>query len=57
MSLASADVTFDTPVQALTDFAEFFQDNATAEIYTDKRASNIELQGYTAYQEYYDAKK
>jgi hypothetical protein len=29
----------------------------TLKIYTDKRASNIELQGYTAYQDYYDAQK
>ena len=55
--MASDDATFDKLVQDLKDFAEFFQVQATTKIYTDKRAANIELQGYTAYQDYYDAKK
>ena len=55
--MASDDATFDKLVQDLKDFAESNQVHDIEKIYTDKRASNIELQGYTAYQEYYDAKK
>ena len=55
--MASDDATFDKLVQDLKDFAESIHVTEIAKIYTDKRASNIELQGYTAYQEYYDAKK
>lgn len=55
--MASDDATFDKLVQDLKDFAESNQVHDIEKIYTDKRASNIELQGYTAYQDYYDAKK
>lgn len=55
--MASDDATFDKLVQDLKDFAESNQVHDIEKIYTDKRAENIELQGYTAYQEYYDAKK
>lgn len=55
--MASDDATFDKLVQDLKDFAESNQVHDIEKIYTDKRASNIELQGYTAYQEYYDAQK
>lgn len=55
--MASDDATFDKLVQDLKDFAESNQVHDIEKIYTDKRAANIELQGYTAYQEYYDAKK
>ena len=55
--MASDDATFDKLVQDLKDFAESNQVHDIEKIYTDKRASNIELQGYTAYQEYYDANK
>ena len=55
--MASDDATFDKLVQDLKDFAESNQVHGIEKIYTDKRASNIELQGYTAYQDYYDAKK
>lgn len=55
--MASDDATFDKLVQDLKDFAESNQVHDIEKVYTDKRASNIELQGYTAYQEYYDAKK
>lgn len=55
--MASDDTTFDKLVQDLKDFAESNQVHDIEKIYTDKRASNIELQGYTAYQDYYDAKK
>ena len=55
--MASDDATFDKLVQDLKDFAESNQVHYIEKIYTDKRASNIELQGYTAYQDYYDAKK
>lgn len=54
--MASDDATFDKLVQDLKDFAESNQVHDIEKIYTDKRAANIELQGYTAYQEYYDAK-
>ena len=55
--MASDDATFDKLVQDLKDFAESNQVHDIEKIYTDKRASNIELQGYTAYQDYYDAQK
>lgn len=55
--MASDDATFDKLVQDLKDFAESNQVHDIEKIYTDKRAANIELQGYTAYQDYYDAKK
>ena len=55
--MASDDATFDKLVQDLKDFAESNQVHDIEKLYTDKRASNIELQGYTAYQDYYDAKK
>lgn len=55
--MASDDATFDKLVQDLKDFAESNQVHDIEKVYTDKRASNIELQGYTAYQDYYDAKK
>ena len=55
--MASDDATFDKLVQDLKDFAESNQVHDIEKIYTDKRASNIELQGYTAYQDYYDANK
>lgn len=55
--MASDDATFDKLVQDLKDFAESNQVHDIEKIYTDKRAENIELQGYTAYQDYYDAKK
>lgn len=55
--MASDDATFDKLVQDLKDFAESNQVHDIEKIYTDKRAANIELQGYTAYQEYYDAQK
>lgn len=55
--MASDDATFDKLVQDLKDFAESNQVHDIEKVYTDKRAANIELQGYTAYQEYYDAKK
>ena len=55
--MASDDATFDKLVQDLKDFAESNQVHDIEKIYTDKRASNIELHGYTAYQDYYDAKK
>lgn len=55
--MASDDATFDKLVQDLKDFAESNQVHDIEKIYTDKRASNIELQGYTVYQEYYDAQK
>ena len=55
--MASDDATFDKLVQDLKDFAESNQIHDIEKIYTDKRASNIELQGYTAYQDYYDAQK
>lgn len=55
--MASDDATFDKLVQDLKDFAESNQVHDIEKVYTDKRAENIELQGYTAYQEYYDAKK
>ena len=55
--MASDDATFDKLVQDLKDFAESNQVHDIEKIYTDKRASNIELQGYNAYQDYYDAKK
>ena len=55
--MASDDATFDKLVQDLKDFAESNQVHDIEKIYTDKRAANIELQGYTAYQDYYDAQK
>lgn len=55
--MASDDATFDKLVQDLKDFAESNQVHDIEKIYTDKRASNIEVQGYTAYQDYYDAQK
>lgn len=55
--MASDDATFDKLVQDLKDFAESNQVHDIEKVYTDKRAENIELQGYTAYQDYYDAKK
>lgn len=55
--MAPDDATFDKLVQDLKDFAESNQVHDIEKIYTDKRASNIELQGYTAYQDYYDAQK
>lgn len=55
--MASDDATFDKLVQDLKDFAESNQVHDIEKVYTDKRAANIELQGYTAYQDYYDAKK
>ena len=55
--MASDDATFDKLVQDLKDFAESNQVHDIEKIYTDKRAANIELQGYTAYQDYYDANK
>lgn len=54
--MASDDATFDKLVQDLKDFAESNQVHDIEKIYTDKRAENIEMQGYTAYQDYYDAK-
>lgn len=45
--MASDDATFDKLVQDLKDFAESNQVHDIEKIYTDKRASNIELQGYT----------
>lgn len=55
--MASDDATFDKLVQDLKDFAESNQVHDIEKIYTDKRAENIEMQGYTAYQKYYDAQK
>lgn len=55
--MASDDATFDKLVQDLKDFAESNQVHDIEKIYTDKRAENIEIQGYTAYQKYYDAQK
>lgn len=55
--MASDDATFDKLVQDLKDFAESNQVHDIEKIYTDKRASNIEIQGYTGYQDYYDAQK
>lgn len=55
--MASDDATFDKLVQDLKDFAESNQVHDIEKIYTDKRAENIEMQGYTAYQKYYDANK
>ncbi len=52
---AATDEEFDQLVQKLLDDVEARGVSVVEEAYTAKRAENIELQGYTAYQRYYDA--
>lgn len=52
--LAGSEDEFNKLVDDLKKFAESNSVHEIEEIYTAKRAENIELQGYTAYQDYYD---
>lgn len=55
--MASSEEEFNKRIQDLLDFNEANRGAEIEEIYTAKRQSNIDAQGYTAYQAYYDANK
>lgn len=55
ITMASSDEEFESLCQSLIDFAEANMIHEIEAAYGAKRAENIEVQGYTAYQAWYDA--